>query len=130
MSNPGKLLVGLVLLISLTALVGCTGDPEVVTKEVEIIKEVQVVATPTPGPDGTVAPAVPVQPPVQSPQSAPSAAPPPAPSAPSMPAADQVYVLGIFEDLTTSNYWSYLGPDGTIWNSYVCLLYTSDAADE
>ena len=31
----------------------------------------------------------------------------------------QVYQLGIFEDLTTTNYWSYLGPDTTIWNSYV-----------
>ena len=117
MSNPGKLLAGLVLLISLTALVGCTGDPEVVTKEVEVIKEVQVIATPTPG--GAAVPAVPVQPPVQSSQPGASAAPPPAPSSPSSPAEDQIYVLGIFEDLTTTNYWSYLGPDGTIWNSYV-----------
>ena len=31
----------------------------------------------------------------------------------------KVYQLGIFEDLTTTNYWSYLGPNGTIWNSYV-----------
>ena len=31
----------------------------------------------------------------------------------------QVYQLGIFEDLTTTNYWSFLGPDTTIWNSYV-----------
>ena len=31
----------------------------------------------------------------------------------------QVYQLGIFEDLTTTNFWSYLGPDTTIWNSYV-----------
>ena len=30
-----------------------------------------------------------------------------------------MYQLGIFEDLTTTNYWSYLGPDTTIWNSYV-----------
>ena len=43
---------------------------------------------------------------------------------PSRPSASgstgpQVYQLGIFEDLTTTNYWSYLGPDTTIWNSYV-----------
>jgi len=32
-----------------------------------------------------------------------------------------VYVLGIFEDLTTTNYWAHLGSsaDGTVWNSYV-----------
>ena len=27
--------------------------------------------------------------------------------------------MGIFSDLTTTNFWAYLGPDGTIWNSYV-----------
>ena len=34
---------------------------------------------------------------------------------------DKVYHLGIFEDLTTTNYWSYLGSsaDGTVWNAYV-----------
>ena len=31
----------------------------------------------------------------------------------------KIYKLGIFEDLTTTNYWSYLGPDTTIWKSYV-----------
>ena len=46
------------------------------------------------------------------------------PTTPSRPSASgstgpQVYQLGIFEDLTTTNYWSYLGPDTTIWNSYV-----------
>jgi ABC-type transport system substrate-binding protein len=35
--------------------------------------------------------------------------------------AAKVYKIGIFEDLTTINYWSYLGSgaDGTIWNAYV-----------
>ena len=46
------------------------------------------------------------------------------PTTPSRPSASgstgpQVYQLGIFEDLTTTNYWAYLGPDTTIWNSYV-----------
>ena len=46
------------------------------------------------------------------------------PITPSRPSASgstgpQVYQLGIFEDLTTTNYWAYLGPDTTIWNSYV-----------
>jgi len=31
----------------------------------------------------------------------------------------KIYKLGIFEDLTTVNYWAYLGPDSTVWNSYV-----------
>ncbi len=31
----------------------------------------------------------------------------------------QVYRIGIAEDLTTTNYWAYLGPDGTVWNGYV-----------
>ncbi len=30
-----------------------------------------------------------------------------------------VYQLGIFEDMTTTNYWAFLGTDTTIWNSYV-----------
>ena len=31
----------------------------------------------------------------------------------------RVYRIGISEDLTTTNYWAYLGPDGTVWNGYV-----------
>ena len=44
---------------------------------------------------------------------------PAAPSAPDASSGPKVYQLGIFEDLTTTNYWSYLGPNTTIWNSYV-----------
>ena len=33
--------------------------------------------------------------------------------------APKIYQLGIFEDLTTTNYWAYLGPDTTVWNSYI-----------
>ena len=32
---------------------------------------------------------------------------------------ERVYQIGISEDLTTTNFWAYLGPDGTIWNRYV-----------
>ena len=34
---------------------------------------------------------------------------------------EKVYQLGIFADLTTTNYWSYMGSssDGTVWNAYV-----------
>ena len=34
-------------------------------------------------------------------------------------AEPKIYRVGIFEDLTTVNYWAYLGPDTTIWNTYV-----------
>jgi ABC-type transport system substrate-binding protein len=29
------------------------------------------------------------------------------------------FSTGIFEDMTTTNYWSYLGPDASVWNGYV-----------
>jgi ABC-type transport system substrate-binding protein len=45
--------------------------------------------------------------------------PTPGASPPVSKAGPKVYRLGIFEDLTTTNYWAYLGPDTTIWNSYV-----------
>ncbi|MDE0603749.1 MAG: ABC transporter substrate-binding protein [bacterium] len=32
---------------------------------------------------------------------------------------ERIYQIGITADLTTTNYWSYLGPDGTTWNGYV-----------
>ena len=34
-------------------------------------------------------------------------------------AGPRVYKIGIAEDLTTTNHWAYLGPDGTVWNGYV-----------
>ncbi len=32
---------------------------------------------------------------------------------------ERIYQLGITADLTTTNFWAYLGPDGTTWNQYV-----------
>ena len=32
---------------------------------------------------------------------------------------ERIYQLGIAADLTTTNHWAYLGPDGTTWNGYV-----------
>ncbi len=32
--------------------------------------------------------------------------------------SDEPYSVGIFEDLTTVNYWAYLGPDSSVWNGY------------
>ena len=30
-----------------------------------------------------------------------------------------VYRIGIFEDPLTTNYWSYLGPDASVWTEYI-----------
>ena len=40
-------------------------------------------------------------------------------AAPSEAGAEKVYRIGIAEELTTTNHWAYLGPDGTVWNGYV-----------
>ena len=45
--------------------------------------------------------------------------PTPEPAATSAAPVEQIYQLGITSDLTTTNYWAYLGPDGTVWNQYV-----------
>ena len=95
----------LVMLAGLLALLGGAACTQQVIKEVEVTKEVvrEVPAAPT----------------EESGSSAGESTGP------------QVYQLGIFEDLTTTNYWSFLGPDTTIWNSYVLggkpTLYTLSA---
>ena len=95
--------------------------------EVERQVMVEVVATPTPNPNPPQA-QLPRQPQAQpaagtSPaQPTPTQAPPPPPQPTVAAMADDVeriYKIGISEDLTTTNYWAYLGPDGTIWNLYV-----------
>jgi ABC-type transport system substrate-binding protein len=46
-----------------------------------------------------------------------------APSAPvlseSRAEGDVIYKVGVFEDVTTVNYWAANGPDNTVWNSYM-----------
>jgi len=32
---------------------------------------------------------------------------------------DKVYRIGVFEDVTTTNFWAANGPDNTVWNSYM-----------
>ena len=121
------------LIVALVVLVGCTR---------EVVTEVVVTATPDPSaasaPDQ--APPTAAAPPTSAPgTSAPVAATAvptmPAPQPP-QPATNQdveyVYQIGISADLTTTNYWAYLGPDGTIWNQYVLggdkpSLYTYSA---
>ncbi len=112
--------------------------------EVERQVMVEVVATPTPNPNPPQA-QLPRQPQAQpaagtSPaQPTPTQAPPPSPQ-PTVAAmvddVERIYKIGISEDLTTTNYWAYLGPDGTIWNLYVLsgskpslYTYTSQTFD-
>jgi peptide/nickel transport system substrate-binding protein len=33
--------------------------------------------------------------------------------------AGDVYKVGVFEDVTTTNFWAANGPDNTVWNSYM-----------
>lgn len=48
-----------------------------------------------------------------------AAAAEPTAAAPAAQASDQPYRIGIFSDVTTTNYWSYLGPNGSQWNFYI-----------
>ncbi len=34
-------------------------------------------------------------------------------------AAEVIYRVGVFEDVTTLNYWAANGPDNTVWNAYM-----------
>jgi peptide/nickel transport system substrate-binding protein len=38
---------------------------------------------------------------------------------PAKPAEPKTYRMGIFEDMTTTNYWAYMDPDSSVWNGYV-----------
>ncbi len=74
----------------------------------------EVVVTPTPDPtdvsESPVAETTPAQ-------EAAEEAPEPTETPPAQ--EERIYQLGITADLTTTNYWAYLGPDGTMWNQYV-----------
>ena len=90
-----KLMMSLTLAIVLTLASACTKEVTVEKiVEKEVIKEV-FIEKPAEQGEATVAPAA------------------------TEDTGPKIYKLGIFEDLTTTNYWSYLGPDTTIWNSYV-----------
>lgn len=87
------------LMLAMTLLLGCTR---------EVVKEVLV--TPAPGPTAT-----PQGEATEVPRAAPTATMAVDPEA----ETEKVYRIGISEDLTTTNHWAYLGPDGTVWNGYV-----------
>ena len=100
------------LMLALSLLLGCTR---------EVVKE--VIVTPVPGPTATSQPeaaAVPVETSAVASESETENKGAAATSAGSSGAeAGKVYRIGIAADLTTSNHWAYLGPDGTVWNGYV-----------
>ena len=74
----------------------------------------EVVVTPTPDPaDVSESPVAETT----SAQEVAAEAPEPAETPPAQ--EERIYQLGITADLTTTNYWAYLGPDGTMWNQYV-----------
>jgi len=57
--------------------------------------------------------------PTPTPTPAPVATPTPAPTPTPTPVPAKPYKVGIFSDLSTVNYWSYMGPNATVWNAYV-----------
>ncbi len=48
-----------------------------------------------------------------------SAQPSAAPATDVAQEAGKIYLVGIFEDITSLNYWQANGPDNTVWNSYI-----------
>ncbi len=71
----------------------------------EVVKE--VVVTAVPGPTATLAQPEAIETPAAT------------ETASSEAETENVYRIGIAEDLTTTNHWAYLGPDGSVWNGYV-----------
>ena len=126
MIRPVGLIILCALMLSLFALLGCTTE---VVREVEVERQVEVVVTATPGPGGSAQTGQTSAPAGQAPEPTPGqqtagatpqpSAPTPEPAAPTTTdIADNVYQLGISADLTTTNYWNYLGAEGSIWNLY------------
>ena len=134
MLHTNKFLMIIGLIVATLVLAGCTR---------EVVTEVVVTATPDPANAGSAAP--PSVPPTAAtqPQRTEAPAAPAAPATTTAPAnvapapdarddVEHVYQVGISADLTTTNYWAYLGPDGSIWNLYVLsgskpALYTYSA---
>ena len=91
------------LLLASSLLMGCTGEG---TED--------STATPTPASGATA---------TSQPET--GETPVATPTAPSGAETENVYRIGISADLTTTNHWAYLGPDGTVWNGYVLTAEAS-----
>jgi peptide/nickel transport system substrate-binding protein len=95
MVEQSKWLVGVIALVAIAFIVSCTRQ--------------SVVVTPTPGLDGLTEHTTPSEQETQEVER---------PTLSEL-ADPRVYRLGILEDLTTTNYWAFLGSDTSIWNEYV-----------
>ncbi len=93
-----RLLALPILAAMLMLQIGCASDEVVDTPSLE--------PTDTPDPATTATPL------------SPEASPTPVASSPTPTQEEKIYQLGITSDLTTTNYWALLGPDGTVWNQY------------
>ena len=93
-------LTALILILVLSFQLGC------------VVRE--VVVTPTPDPAEAAEPTATVTTTAQE-----AVEETPEPAEPDPVQEERIYQLGITADLTTTNYWAYLGPDGTTWNQYV-----------
>ena len=96
--NTFRIHTAILSVLLLTLVVGCVRE---------------VVVTPTPGPAGADQPVVTA---TAVPQE--TVQPTPAPADADASQEERIYQLGITSDLTTTNYWAYLGPDGSVWNQY------------
>ena len=115
MLHTNKLLMIIGLIMALVVLVGCTK---------EVVTEVVVTATPDPAAAGasaavTTTEATPEAPVAAAATEVPATAEPQQQQQAEADDVEYVYQIGISADLTTTNYWAYLGPDGTVWNLYV-----------
>jgi ABC-type transport system substrate-binding protein len=138
-------------LLALLAIAGCQPAERVVevTRVVEVPGEEVIVEVPAEGEEGPLAadgmvPCVPL-PEVAfevgaSPHVASLADTAPATTSifsapqarPAAQATGKVYRVGVFEDVTTTNFWAANGPDNTVWNSYMLpqRLYAYALADK
>ncbi len=141
----------LLAVVALLAIAGCQPSERVVevTRVVEVPGEEVVVEAPPAGPEGPIMAEgmVPCMPLPEmafgtgaSPHVASLASTAPEASSifsapqvlPAQQATGKVYRVGVFEDVTTTNFWGANGPDNTVWNSYMLpqRLYAYALADK
>jgi ABC-type transport system substrate-binding protein len=74
---------------------------------------------PAPVAEPTQATEAPTSAPAEQPAATDAPAEPTAAPAPAARVSDKPYRVGIFSDLKTTNFWSYFGPNGSVWEQYV-----------
>ena len=111
MFTSKKLAILVVLIMVATVVLaacGPTPEPEV------IVQTVQVEVTKIVEKEGEVVTVVET---VEVEKEVPVTVAPPEPTEPP-PVVPKTYRMGVFEDLTTMNYWAYMDPDSSVWNAY------------